>query len=139
MTEKLPISIQVSKPLTVLYPKIIGMSNKLEAQFNFQTMTANWYGDETNMLTLVIHLMLPEQYYTHLQSENTEEITQKIYADDVFSQENRTDNQIIAFLAVTEKEQLLIEQHNKLLAGFIDTKIRKVINLIAADRLLSPI
>lgn len=138
MTEQLPINIEVSKPLTVLYPKIVGISNKLEAQFNFQTMTANWYGDENNLLSLTLHLMLPEQYQIQQQSENSEDITQKIYADDVFSNEAQL-NKIDAFLALTEKEQLLLEQHNKLLAGFIDTKIRKVINLIAADRQLSPI
>lgn len=138
MTEQLPINIEVSKPLTVLYPKIVGISNKLEAQFNFQTMTANWYGDEDNLLSLTLHIMLPDQYHTQQQSENTADITQKIYADDVFSNEEPL-NKINAFLALTEKEQLLLEQHNKLLAGFIDTKIRKVINLIAADRQLSPI
>lgn len=138
MTEQLPINIEVSKPLTVLYPKIVGISNKLEAQFNFQTMTANWYGDENNLLSLTLHLMLPEQYQIQQQSENSADITQKIYADDVFSHEAQL-NKIDAFLALTEKEQLLLEQHNKLLAGFIDTKIRKVINLIAADHQLSPI
>ncbi len=85
MTEQLPINIEVSKPLTVLYPKIVGISNKLEAQFNFQTMTANWYGDENNLLSLTLHLMLPEQYQIQQQSENNEDITQKIYADDVLA------------------------------------------------------
>ena len=56
MTEQLPINIEVSKPLTVLYPKIVGISNKLEAQFNFQTMTANWYGDENNIITIKLFL-----------------------------------------------------------------------------------
>lgn len=139
MTEQLPISIDVSKPLTVLYPKIIGISNKLEAQFNFQTMTANWYGEENNMLTLTLHLMLPEQYHIQQQTKNTADITKKNYADDVFSHENKSSNQINAFLTLTEKEQLLLEQHNKLLAGFIDTKIRKVINLIAEDHKLTAI
>jgi hypothetical protein len=138
MTEQLPINIEVSKPLTALYPKIVGISNKLEAQFNFQTMTANWYGDESNLLSLTLHLLLPEQYLIQQQSKNSADITQKIYADDVFSNEAQL-NKIDAFLALTEKEQLLLEQHNKLLAGFIDTKIRKVINLIAADHQLSPI
>ncbi len=46
MIEQLPIIITVSDELVIILPKLNSVKNRLEAQFNFQTMTANWYGDE---------------------------------------------------------------------------------------------
>jgi hypothetical protein len=49
MTEKLPIAIMPSNDLMAKFKQIKSVSNKLEAQFNFQTLTANWYGDENTI------------------------------------------------------------------------------------------
>ena len=127
MTEQLPSS----NALKALYPKFPATTNKLEAQFNFQTMTANWYGDEDNLLELNINILLPIEYNDYLAKAESAKLTHTIFADDVFSQNKEKHNQVEAFLALTEKEQTLIEQHNKLLHVIVEKKIRIVLNLIA--------
>ena len=49
---KLPISIKVTQVFAEQYPTLNSVINKLEAQVNFQTMTAGWYGDENNIITI---------------------------------------------------------------------------------------
>ena len=56
MTEKLPISIYVCDHLTKQFINFNSITNKLAAQFNFQAMTANWYGDEDNILFIQLWL-----------------------------------------------------------------------------------
>jgi len=64
MPEKLPISIQVCDELAQQFIKIISISNKLEAQFNFQTMTANWYSDEDSIWFVRLHIETPQTFLT---------------------------------------------------------------------------
>lgn len=131
MTEQLPITLQVSNAVKALYPKLSATTNKLEAQFNFQTMTANWYGDEDSLLELNINILLPIEYNEYRVKAEDAKLIHTIFADDVFSQIKEKHNQIEAFLALTEKEQTLVEQHNKLLSIIVEKKIKIVLNLIA--------
>ncbi len=64
MPEKLPISIQVCDELAQQFIKIISISSKLEAQFNFQTMTANWYSDEDSIWFVRLHIETPQTFLT---------------------------------------------------------------------------
>ncbi len=59
MIEALPITITINDDLLNKFPKIKSISSKLEAQFNFHTLTANWYGDEENILLIKLALEMP--------------------------------------------------------------------------------
>lgn len=134
MTEQLPITIKASVELLEQFIKIPSILNKLEAQFNFQTLTAGWYGDEDNILSISLYLETPESFYF----QKTQKMLGQLYnfADDVFIYHDGSKNQICCFIAFTETElQLLIEQE-KLLPSFVQTKIHKVLNLIAQKLML---
>ncbi|MCW8833020.1 MAG: hypothetical protein OQK03_06855, partial [Colwellia sp.] len=62
MSEQLPISIIVNTELAMQFGKVNSIANKLEAQFNFQTMTANWYGDEDNIFFIQLHVDTPQSF-----------------------------------------------------------------------------
>ena len=67
MTVSLPISIHVCENLIEQFSKIMSVCNKLEAQLNFQTMTANWYGDEDNILLVRLCLETPQSFFLSQQ------------------------------------------------------------------------
>ena len=117
------------------------MSNKLEAQFNFLTLTAGWYGDEENILLINLFLETPESFIEQKHRHCLNNIYD--FADDVFSYDHKKEEneqyQIFCFIAFTESELKLLSEQNKLLSGFIQAKIHKVLNLIAGKRKLFPI
>ncbi len=131
MTEKLPVSIYVSDDLKQQFGKITSVCNKLEAQFNFQTMTANWYGDENNILFVQLHLETPPSFIEQQQRQQQEDT--KIYSDDVFSyyQKSEKEQILLCPIAITDSELALLSKKNKLLAGLLQVKLQKVLNLIA--------
>jgi hypothetical protein len=145
MTEQLPISIYVCDDLTKQFVNINSITNKLAAQFNFQAMTANWYGDEDNILFIQLLLETPQRFT--IQKENKKEQQQKqqlkafkTHSDDVFSFiDDKEPQQLICVIAITEFEQTLLEQQAKLLCGLLQIKLQKVLNIIAKQLLLKPI
>ena len=139
MTEKLPISIDVCDDLQQQFVKICSVCNKLEAQFNFQTMIANWYGDENYILAVQLQLSTPENFVMLKQVSSQGEVTQ--YSDDVFSYFEQDANQpkLTVHIAITEAELTLLNQQNTLLAGLLHIKLEKVLNLIAKQLKLSTI
>jgi len=137
MNEQLPISIQPSNDLIAKFSKIKSVSNKLEAQFNFQTLTANWYGDESNIL--LINLYLETIDFFDLEKAKTHQGEINEFADDVFSIYQKEQPQINCFIAITSAELTLLEQQEKLLPIYIQKKIHKVLNLIAEKLKLFPI
>jgi len=139
MTEQLPISIYACDDLMQQFAKITSVCNKLEAQFNFQTMTANWYGDEDNVLFVRLCLETP-QSFTLLKKIQPQQ-DRKNYSDDAFSYfESRENKQnLISHIAITEAELTMLNQQNKLLAGLIHIKLQKVLNLIAKQLKLDAI
>jgi len=137
MTEKLPISIQPSNDLIVKFPKIKSVSNKLEAQFNFQTLTADWYGDEDNIL--LINMYLETSDFFDLEKAKVHQGDISDFADDVFSVYQKEQPQIDCFIAITPAELSLLEQQEKLLPIYIHKKLHKVLNLIATKLKLFPI
>ena len=145
LTDELPISIQCCDDLLAQFTKITSVCDKLEAQFNFQTMTANWYGDESNILFVNLSLETLETLETLESCEKThkENSHQKIhrYSDDVFSlNENRDNAQILTcYIAITESELIMLNQQPKLLAGLLQIKLQKVLNLIAKQLNLNAI
>jgi hypothetical protein len=137
MTEQLPISIQPSNDLMTKFNRIKSVTNKLEAQFNFQTLTASWYGDEKNIL--LINLYLETSNFFDLEKEKEHKGDVDYFADDVFSVYQQEQPQINCFIAITPAELTLLEQQEKLLPSYIQTKLHKVLNLIAKKLTLFPI
>ena len=132
MTEQLPISIRACDDLKQQYIKIASVCNKLEAQFNFQTMTANWYGDEDNILSLQLALETPQSLLE--QQELLQTIDIQTHSDDVFSYYRKNQGQtLMCHIAITTTESALLEQQSKLLAGLLTVKLHKVLNLIAGQ------
>jgi hypothetical protein len=135
MTEQLPITISLCDQLVEKFSKIKSLSNKLEAQFNFQTLTAGWYGDEDNMLSIGLVLQSPEVFAWQQKQQHGGKLHQ--FADDVLSYHN--ERQISCFIAITDSELNLLQQRPKLLNGYIQTKIHKVLGLIAKQHNLPDI
>jgi hypothetical protein len=58
------------------------------------------------------------------------------FSDDVVSCFSQVDQEIICYVAVTEKEIQLLNKQPQILMNFIKTKLHKVLNLIAAQHQL---
>jgi U3 small nucleolar ribonucleoprotein component len=129
MTEALPISIHPSAELIDNFVKIKSVTNKLEAQFNFHTLTAGWFGEEEDIIFIELYLETP----TDFAFQKTQEMLGDIddFADDVMSCYQQQQHKIQCYIAITEVEQALLLQKKRLLAGYVQAKIRKVLNLIA--------
>lgn len=137
MTEKLPINLHCDSELNEQFAKFSSVLNKLEAQFNFQTMTAGWYGDEDDVVDIQLTLVSQESFEQQLrQMGNDNRID---FADDVVCYLDNNKKNIVVFIAVTTIEHDLLFEHNKLLAGFVDKKVSKVLNLVALELEFSPI
>jgi hypothetical protein len=139
MTETLPITIKVNDDLLDKFSKLKSVSNKLEAQFNFQTLTANWYGDEDDILIIQLCLETPvtfKQRQEELAKLSQSEVSVSHFSDDVASCFNKSEQQLLCSIAITNSELELLALQPKLLAGFIEAKLRKVLNLIAQQQSL---
>ena len=136
MTEQLPISIYVCDDLKQHFVKINSVCNKLEAQFNFQTMTANWYSDEDNVCYVQLYIETPQGFVE--QQKRHQQVDTQIHCDDVFSYDvfcsdgnNKKKQTLVYCLALTESELALLNQQTKILAGLLQAKLQKILNLIA--------
>jgi len=133
MTERLPLSLQVSSELIESFVKIEPVANKLCAQLNFITMTANWYGDEDNILLIDLLLETPE-FFSFQKRQHTKELKNlNHFSDDVFSSFDENKNLITCVVAITASEINLLEQQTKILPAYLQKKLEKVLNLIAAN------
>lgn len=127
MNETLPISIKVSDALTAEVQNILSITNKLSAQLNFHTMTANWYGDEENIMLIRFYLVTYIEL-SHLTTGNEKSDVEPL-ADDVELRSNN--NYFDCHVAITEAELALITKQPKLISGYLAKKLTKVLNLIA--------
>ena len=88
MPATLPLTLNENKDLLDKFTNIKSVINKLEAQFNFQTLTANWYGDEEEILTIQLSLVTPtsfELFKKGLDSLSTRSVNISHFSDDVVS------------------------------------------------------
>lgn len=131
MTEQLPIAIMPGNDLIEQFTQIKSVCNKLEAQFNFQTLTANWYGDEKNILLINLYLETQQFVDEEITKDHQGEIS--YFADDVFSVYQKEHQQVKCFIAITPAELTLLAQEKKLLPRYIQVKLHKVLNLIASE------
>ncbi len=139
MTEQLPITINIHNELIDKSPQISSVINKLEAQFNFQTLTANWYGDEENILTIQLSLEIPlsfKQHQEELDKLPLTEVSISHFSDDVISCFNQDEQKLLCHVAITHSELTLLELKPKILSGFLQAKLHKVLNLIAEQQSL---
>ncbi|WP_057832611.1 hypothetical protein [Colwellia sp. TT2012] len=142
MTESLPLTINVNSDLLDKFTQLKSISNKLEAQFNFHTLTANWYGDERQVLAIQLLLETPVSFkecQNGLKRLSASEVSVSHFSDDVFSCFNEGEQQLLCYIAITNSELDLLATQPKLLMGFIQVKIHKVLNLIAVQQSLSKI
>jgi len=141
MTEQLPICIYANDELVLSLVKIESVINRLEAQFNFQTMTANWYGDEDEIISITLWLRNPESFeqekiFAQQAVEYTGEQKNwhcQSYSDDVFSLYNEQDKQLNCTVAITAAELTLLSEQDKLLAPYLQKKLHKVFQCIAVQ------
>ena len=136
--DQLPISINTSEQLVALFPQSISVCNKLEALFNFHTMTASWYGDEENVLTLNLHLDIPLGFEAQRALLANNKGFEQL-ADDVFCHDDNSPLIKDIFVALTLAEQEIIEQKAKVLPKLLEIKIRKVLNGFAQSNGLNAI
>ena len=129
MTTELPIAINISDELIENLASIQGIINKLAAQLNFQTLAAGWYGDEDNILSITLYLESPEDFAFQQSQTYSGELT--YFADDVFSYYDKQHQHFNCFIAITNTELQLLQQQQKIISGYLQKKMLKVINLIA--------
>ena len=70
--EPLPISIVANDELKTRYQQLASHCNKLEAQLNFQTMTAGWYGDEDKVYQIRLLIETLDDLECHLAQHQQE-------------------------------------------------------------------
>lgn len=128
MTETLPITIKSSDDLIDQISNIASICNKLEAQLNFHTMTANWYGEEENVLLINFQLISINEY-NHTTS-TAAKVSVEALADDVRLLSS-TNDLVDCQVAITLAEFELVKQQPKILSGYLAKKLTKVLNLIA--------
>ncbi len=133
MPEKLPISIQVCDELAQQFIKIISISNKLEAQFNFQTMTANWYSDEDSIWFVRLYIETPQTFLTQKKRQAHQAV--HTYSDDAFGYFDAEvkEQVLICYIAITDTELTMLNQQTKLVEGLLHVKLQKLLQLIAND------
>jgi hypothetical protein len=139
MTEELPISIHICDELVHQFSKITSVCNKLEAQFNFQTMTANWYNDEDNLLRVTLSFQTQQKFALYKNKKSQCMIDN--HSDDVFSYYDISEKKqgIVCYIAITSTELSMLIQQQKLLSGLLNIKLHKVLNIIADKLALNPI
>lgn len=117
------------------FSKITSIANKLEAQLNFQTLTANWYGDEETILAIKLSFETPDTFNQHQAGikDSADISTIKKFSDDVICIINQPALKIFCYIALTPSELELLSSQPKIIAGFIQAKSSKVLNLIAQE------
>ena len=142
MTELLPITITVDVELAKQLTRLNSVANKLEAQFNFHALTANWFGDEDNILVIQLYLETPTTFMlnTNVQKNTFKStIHTSYFSDDVICYFNQEEKLLQCHVAFTDSELALLTEQPKLLAGFTQAKCHKVLNLIAQQQSLNSI
>lgn len=129
MIEQLPITIKASSDLVITLPKLNAVANRLEAQFNFQSMLANWYGDEKKCVRVNVELQTPESFI-ELHAQYQPQVGFTVFSDDFFSVHQAHTEALACIVAITPNELTLLSEQQKLLAPYVEKKLHKVLNLI---------
>ena len=128
--ETLPLTIRAQDSLLAQSKKLAGAINKLEAQFNFQTLGANWYKDENNIVEIECRLFPQLDFFALKEEQAHSEGFYKV-ADDVFYHYYPEQQQMYCCIAITYSEDDLLVEQPKLLVPLLQKKITVVLNVIA--------
>ena len=140
MSDQLPISIIPSEELAQTFTRLTATCNKLEAQFNFHTMAAGWYGDEEDILMIRFFIETPADFSAYKeQSSNASATVIQVLSDDVVCFQENNSLQLDCLVALTESEQQLLLAKSNVTFTYLETKLHKVLNLIAKDKGLTEI
>lgn len=134
-TEQLPITIHTGDELAIAFKGIKGITERLSAQLNFQTMTAGWFGDEENIFTISFAIDVIssfEQNKALFQSEQDDYNEFTSFSDDVCCCYKKSVNHLNVNVAITESELTFLTENKKVLRKYLETKLIKVVNLIAS-------
>ncbi|MGB1199682.1 MAG: hypothetical protein ACPG46_11590 [Thalassotalea sp.] len=135
MSDQLPISIIPSEELAQTFERLTATCNKLEAQFNFHTMAAGWYGDEEDILMLRFLLETPADFSVYKdQNSNARATVIQVLSDDVICYQANDSLQLDCVVALTETEQQLLLAKSSVTFTYLEIKLHKILNLIAKDK-----
>jgi len=124
-TEKLPVVVFANDELKAWFKNINQVMARLEAEVNFQTMLAGWFGNE-ELLPQVEICFTSVTGFESFQQEDTR-LACKQLADDVFYRFDSDKKQATGFIYFTESELSLLEQHQKLLPSMTKAKLIKLL------------
>ena len=99
-------------------------------------------GDEENSILINLLIETPESFAffkADTKKLSVSGVVTTTFSDDVMSCFNESEQQLSCYIAIPQTEQELLEHQPKLLAGFMQAKLRKVLNLIAAQQSLASI
>lgn len=128
--ERLPITLSIDHDLKQIFPKALAYANKLEAEFNFHAMLANWYEKEEEIVEIEILYLTTTSYDFNLQQLAGRE--SHIVSDDVcyiFESEKH----INIYISITDNESIKIKEQIKLLNALLKVKAQKVLSIIAKE------
>ena len=140
MSDQLPISIIPSEELVQTFARLTATCNKLEAQFNFHTMAAGWYGDEEDILMIRFLIETPADFSAYKdQNSNTSTTVIQAFSDDVVCFQENDSLQLDCLVALTDTEQQLLLAKANVTFSYIEKKLHKILNLIAKEKGLTEV
>ena len=133
MTETLPIRISVLPEAQVQLLKIGAITNKLEAKLNFITMTAGWFTEPANEVSIeFIVNTLP--FFVDQPQPVADEFIQ--IADDVQLSFSQDELMYICYLQLTQAEIAIAQKKHTVIPLLLDKKLTIVLNKIAQKQSL---
>ncbi|WP_139302595.1 MULTISPECIES: hypothetical protein [Thalassotalea] len=134
MSEALPIEIKAADEAKKSLANISSVVNKLEAQLNFIAMTAGWFSDPEQELTIEFSVNSEPFFPKQLFPVADEFI---VLADDVHFAYHDEQCKYQCYVQLTGTEIELAKQKKSILAAILDKKLTIVLNEIALKQRLS--
>ncbi len=140
MFDALPITLSVQAELAADMPAGKKLVEQLEAWLNFETLKANWFGNETNTLSCVF-LLLSEQSFakTHQQIQPQLELWQVNDESGYMIKQAKNTKKVKAVLKLSDATL----EAAKTTPAIIDIELRqlltKVLNAIAQNNQLDKV
>lgn len=143
-SSKLPIAINADQTLVQEQALTASMLEKLEAWANFSSLKANWYGDESKVISINITWVKEQfftEHFTELNSNNWQVNTTDKVAQSLANNGLRRK----VFIALTQDEASPTEglKQGKWLGNALEQQIQiqllKLLNDIAIDLDLDPL
>jgi len=136
--EPLPIRVEIKHLFEAGDVKSQSLIERLQAWINFQTLAANWFADESQIVDVSI-VLLPQNHFLDLEL-NTEQVWQSIQITDdyVYTANSKTNSANIYVGLSNTTLKSLMEHPEKVNEGFQEI-IKNATNLVAPEFKLSKI